>query len=78
MSKAIVLIFMFIVISMVLFLGISMMSEVPEPDVGTNEYDQFISLGNIIQISYNGFWAILLIMVATVIVISVVSFRGKI
>ena len=77
MSKAIGIAVVFIAVSLLLFLGISMISTIPEPEPGTSEAEIFTELSKIVDISYSGFWIVLIIIVALAI-ITAMKIGGKI
>lgn len=77
MKGAIGIAVVFIAISLLLFLGISMISSIPKPEAGTNEAEIFEGLSKIVDISYNGFWVVLMIIVALAI-ITAMKIGGKI
>ena len=70
MSKAIGIAVIFIGISFLMYMGLSMISQVPNPDVGSDEYDQFTSLSTIIEIGYSGYYVVLLILIVIAIILA--------
>lgn len=68
--KSIGMAIVFIAVVFILFMGISMISQIPEPDSGTEEYTQFESLAKIVNIGYTGFYAILLIIMAIAVIMA--------
>ena len=77
MSKAIGIAVIFIAISFLIYMGLSMVSQIPEPDVSSDEYEQFTSLSNIIEIGYSGYYVILLILIV-IAIIAAFKIGGKI
>lgn len=76
-SSAIGIAVVFIGTSFLIFAGLSMISQVPNPDVGSDEYDQFTSLSTIIEIGYSGYYVVLLIIII-VAIIAAFKIGGKI
>jgi len=68
--KSIGMAIVFTAVVFILFMGISMISQIPEPDSGTEEYTQFESLAKIANIGYIGFYAVLLIIMAIAIIMA--------
>ena len=77
MSKSIEIAVVFIGTSFLIFAGLSMVSQIPEPDADSDEYNEFTSLSNIIDIGYKGFWVVLIIIVVLAI-IAAFKIGGKI
>ena len=77
MTKTIGIAVIFIGISFLIFMGISMISQVPEPASGTDEYEQFTSLSTIIDIGFKGYYVVLLILIVLAI-ITAMKIGGKI
>ena len=70
MSKAIGVVILFISVSLLLFLGISMISSIPEPEAGSDEKEIFDGLTEIIDMSYKGFYIVLIIIFVMAIFLS--------
>lgn len=70
MSKAIGVVILFISVSLLLFLGISMISSIPEPEAGSDEKEIFDGLIEIIDMSYKGFYIVLIIIFVMAIFLS--------
>lgn len=68
MKGAMGLVLLFIGVSVMLYMGLSMIASIPEPEVGSDEYEQFEGLSKIVDISYSGFWIVLLIIVVIAII----------
>lgn len=68
--KSIGMAIVFIAVVFILFMGISMISQIPEPESGTDEYSQFEGLSKIVNIGYTGFYAILLIIMAIAVIMA--------
>ena len=68
MIKPIGIAIVFIAVAFLLFMGISMISQVPEPATGTDEYDEFKNLSKIVNIGYTGFYVVLLIIIVMAII----------
>ena len=77
MTKAISIAVVFIATSFILYMGLSMVSQVPEPDVSSDEYEQFTSLSNIIEIGYSGYYVVLLVLIV-IAIIAAFKIGGKI
>jgi len=60
----------FIAVIFILFMGVSMISQVPKPEAGTDEYTQFEGLSKIVNIGYTGYYAILLIIMAIAVIMA--------
>ena len=76
-SSAIGIAVIFIGTSFLIFAGLSMISQIPEPDVSSDEYEQFTSLSNIIEIGYSGYYVVLLILII-IAIIAAFKIGGKI
>ena len=68
--KSIGIAIVFIAVVFILFMGISMISQIPEPGTGTEEYTQFEGLSKIVNIGYTGFYAVLLIIMAIAVIMA--------
>lgn len=68
--KSIGMAIVFIAVSFILFMGISMISQVPEPESGTDEYTQFKGLSKIVGMGYNIYYAVLLIIMAIAVIMA--------
>ena len=68
--KSIGIAIVFIAVVFILFMGISMISQIPEPETGTKEYTQFEGLSKIVNIGYTGFYAVLLIIMAIAVIMA--------
>jgi len=62
----------FVAMAIVLFMGISMVAQVPTPESGTSEYTQFTSLTKIVNVGYYGFYVVLIILLAVAIIGAVI------
>ena len=62
---------LFIGVMVLLYFGINMVAQVPEPSVNTTAYQQYSNLTNIINLSYSGFQGILLIMLTAILIAAV-------
>lgn len=67
-NAALGIMMLFIGISVMLYMGLSMVSSIPEPEAGTDEYETFQGLSKILDISYSGFWIVLLILVVLMVI----------
>lgn len=56
----------FVAVCTILFLGLAMFSTIPEPEVGSEEATQLEELQEVVNISYAGFWGILLIFIVVI------------
>lgn len=63
MTKIIGMVVVFIAVSVLLYMGVGMFASVPEPEVGTEAHETYSSLTDIIKLSFNAFWGILLLLV---------------
>jgi len=61
----------FIAIAMMLYMGLSMFSQIPAPENGTDEYNQYTNLSKIVNLSYTGFWGVLLLLVVVMVIVAV-------
>ena len=77
MTKAIGIAVAFVAIALILYMGLAMVSSIPEPEAGSDEYDEFENLSKIIDISYKGYYVVLLIIVILAIITSL-KIGGKI
>ena len=77
MTKAIGIVVVMIAVSVLLYMGLSMVSSIPEPEVGSDEYEQFQKLSSIMDITYSGYWIVLIIIMAMAI-IGALKIGGKI
>ena len=68
--KSIGMAIVFIAVVFILFMGISMISQIPEPESGTEEHTQFEGLSKIVNIGYTGFYAVLLIIMAIAVIMA--------
>ena len=69
--KVIEIAILFVAVGTILFMGLSMVASIPEPEAGTDEAEIFAGLSKIVDISYSGFWIVLLIIVAMAIIGSI-------
>lgn len=65
----------FIAMSVLLYLGLSMVASIPEPAADSDEYETYQGLSKILDISYSGFW-IVLILIAVMAIIA--AFKIKV
>lgn len=77
MSKAIGIAIVFSAIIVILYMGLSMVSTIPEPEAGTDEAEIFDELSKIVDISYKGYYVVLIIIIALAIITSL-KIGGKI
>ena len=77
MKGAISIAIVFIAVVVVLYMGISMVSTIPEPEAGTDEAEIFEGLSKIVDISYKGYYVVLLIIIVLAI-ITAFKIGGKI
>ena len=77
MTKTIGIVVVMIAVSVLLYMGLSMVSSIPEPEVGSDEYEQFQKLSSIMDITYSGYWIVLIIIMAMAI-IGALKIGGKI
>ena len=77
MKGAISIAIVFIAVVVVLYMGISMISTIPEPEAGTDEAEIFEGLSKIVDISYKGYYVVLLIIIVLAI-ITAFKIGGKI
>ena len=75
MSKIIGMVVVFIAVSVLLYMGVGMFASVPEPEVGTEAHETYSSLTNIIQLSFNAFWGILLLMVLIIFIMIIYTLK---
>ena len=61
---------------LILFVGLSMFSAVPMPDNTTEEYETYQSLTDIVNISFQGIWGVLLMVILLMIVLIVYSLKS--
>jgi len=71
MAGAFKIAIVFVAMSIVLFMGLSMIAQVPAPESGTSEYTQFTSLTKIVNVGYYGFYVVLIILLAVAIIAAV-------
>ncbi|RKX97694.1 MAG: hypothetical protein DRP55_08775 [Spirochaetes bacterium] len=62
---------LFIGVMVLLYFGINMVAQVPEPAVNTSAYQQYTNLTKITDLSYGGFQGILLILFAGILLAAI-------
>jgi len=71
MKSILGLVGLFVGVMVLLYFGINMIAEVPEPATDTTAYQQYTNLTDIINLSYGGFQGILLILFAGILIAAV-------
>ncbi|RLJ06587.1 MAG: hypothetical protein DRP18_00370 [Candidatus Aenigmatarchaeota archaeon] len=71
MRSILAMVGIFIGVMVLLYFGINMVAEVPEPAVNTSAYQQYTNLTGIINLSYGGFQGILLILFAGILLAAI-------
>jgi hypothetical protein len=66
----------FVGICLVLYISLSMFAAVPLPSNDTEEYETHQSLTNIVNISFQGIWGVLLMVILLMIVLIVYSLKS--
>ena len=69
-NASIGVVILFISVSLLLFLGISMISSIPNPEAGSNEAEIFDGLTEIIDMSYKGFYIVLIIIFVMALILA--------
>ena len=59
---------LFIGVMVLLYFGINMVAQVPEPAANTTAHQQYTNLTGIINLSYSGFQGILLIILTAILI----------
>jgi len=67
----------FIGVMVLLYFGIGMMAQIPEPIVNSTEYQQYTNLTKITDLSYTGFHGILLVLFAAILIAAILALRIK-
>ena len=63
MTKIIGMVVVFCAVSVILYFSIGMFASIPEPEPGTEANETFSGLSDVIKLSYNLFYGILLLLV---------------
>ena len=71
MRSILAMVGIFIGVMVLLYFGINMVAEVPEPATDTAAYQQYTNLTGIINLSYGGFQGILLILFAGILLAAI-------
>ena len=71
MRSILAMVGIFIGVMVLLYFGINMVAQVPEPTVNTSAYQQYTNLTKIIDLSYGGFQGILLILFAGILLAAI-------
>lgn len=75
MSKMIGLSVAFVGIVVILFLGVSMISEIPAPEAGDEGYDTYENLTDVVDLSFTGMQAVLLLFVVIILITAVYTLK---
>jgi hypothetical protein len=58
-------------------MGITLISEVPEPQENTTEHGLYTNLSKVINITYTGMYGSILIIIVAIIIVAVGAMAGK-
>jgi len=77
MKSLITIAITFIIMVFLLLIGISMFASIPLPEPNTTANATYHNLSTIVNLSYEGFYAIMLILVVLMLLVVVLSWRKR-